>query len=607
MTFNRRVLEQTFRPDFPLLERLRFLGIWASNLDEFFAARISRAYAGDRNAETYKNLMQEVRAQSERASSLYRGFLQELRTVGIHLLEPQDLSKPELQYFGAFLAEVVVPLTDLIRPEELSDLRSDALYFATGAQQLEALVRLPESVPRVLPVPGRDGGFVRLGALVRLRSDLFLEDAAPLFELRLMRLAQLGQSRADWDELPEALEDRLDGAVTHLELEQGFPAGWAEDLRNTFELVTHEVFELPPPLDLSFVGVLVDQGPAHAKFQAAKPIQAAGFNRDPWGFLGKNDLVLYHPFEDYNAVENFALHAATDPDVQVLRATLYRIGRNNGIAEALLKAAKAGKDVAVLLEGRARFDELPNLEWSLRFQGAGVRVLPLPDRKVHAKALYVQRGNQGFAHLGTGNYNPTNGRLYTDLSVFTTTPEITEDVRRFFEALEAEAAPLLHTLFTGSDIRQQLVSSILNEAHEGGEVILKFNHLTDTAVLDALEQARSQGASVHVIVRSTLTRLWPDVAARSIIGRYLEHARIVAFRNGGRWQVWASSADAMPRNFDGRFELLFPVLDRHGRKKVLELLRTQIHDDKNAYLLRPEVQQPRWGGARDGQRWPIAP
>lgn len=602
MSFNRRVLEQTRRPDFPLLERLRFLSIWASNQDEFFSARVSRAFAEERGSQSYRQLMQEALAQSEEAGRLYLEFLRSLEGLGIHILEPSQLTKPEKQYFGAYLAEEVAPLTDMIRPEALPELNSQALYFAAGEGLLHHLIRLPESLPRLLPIPGREGGYVRLGALVRMRSDLFLPNKSQLYEFRLIRLAQLARSRADWDELPEALETRLDGKVSHLDIEEDFPQLWAETIRIALGLEKNEVFELGPPLDLSFVSTLVDSGPAKERFVPLEFRKPKGFIKDPWSYLDHRDLVLYHPFEEYGTVEAFALSAAKDPKVEAMRATMYRIGRNNGIAEALIQAAKSGKDVAVLLEGRARFDELANLEWSLRFQGAGVRVLPLPDKKVHAKALYVRRAGTEYVHLGTGNYNPVNGRLYTDLSLFTAKTQITADVRAFFGALENRQPPSLSVLHTATAIRDALIQGIQGEAHKKGHIILKFNHLTDPAILAALEEALGKGAKLNLIVRSTLTILWDKVPTKSLVGRFLEHARIAAFKDKGKWRVWAGSADAMPRNLDGRYELLFPILDARAKTKVLELLQAQIADDRNSYLLTPGGQEARWGGKRDGQK-----
>ena len=604
LSFNRRVLEQTRRPDFPLLERLRFLSIWAANLDEFFSARVSRAFLEERGSESYDALRQEALAQSEEAGRLYLEFLRALEGLGIHILEPNQLTKPEKQYFGAYLAEEVAPLTDLIRPEVLPELNSQALYFAAGDGLLQHLIRLPESLPRLLSIPGRAGGYVRLGALVRMRSDLFLpqNQKHPLYEFRLVRLAGLARSRADWDELPEALETRLDGKVSHLDIEEDFPTLWAETIRVALGLEKNEVFELPPPLDLRFVSVLTEIGLPKERFAPLVAEKPKGFAKDPWSFLNRRDLVLYHPFEDYGTVETFALAAAKDPKVEAMRATMYRIGRDNGIAEALIQAAKAGKDVAVLLEGRARFDELANLEWSLRFQGVGVRVLPMPGKKVHAKTLYVRRSGVEYAHLGSGNYNPVNGKLYTDLSLFTAKPQITQDVRSFFTALENRQPPALSLLYTASSIRDALIQGIQGEAHKKGHIILKFNHLTDAAILQALEDALNKGAKVNLIVRSTLTTLWDKAETKSLVGRYLEHARIAAFKNKGKWRVWAGSADAMPRNLDRRYELLFPILDARAKTKVLELLQSQITDDRNSFVLSPQGQETRWGGKHNGQR-----
>ncbi|HEU4743259.1 MAG TPA: polyphosphate kinase [Meiothermus sp.] len=604
LQFNRRVLLQTERPDFPVLERLRFLAIWAANLDEFFSARVSRAFLQERGSEGYKALLAEAKSQADFAEDLYQRFLQELEPLGVRVLPPNKLSKAELRYFGAYLAEEVAPKTDLIQLEGLADLSSRALYFASGEGLLQNLIRLPESIPRLLPIPGREGSFVRLGELLRQRSDLFLPHRGKLYELRVIRLASLERSRVDWDELPEALEARLDGKVSHLEVEQDFPPHWAEAIRMALGLDGEEVFRLSPPLDLRFVSTLVAAGPAKERFAPQPPEKPRRFVKNPWSTLDEQDLLLHHPYQDYHAVEAFALAAAKDPKVEAMRATLYRLGRENGVAEALIWAAKAGKDVAVLLEARARFDELLNLYWSLRFSRAGVRVLPLPSKKVHAKALWVQRGRQAYAHLGTGNYNALNGSLYTDLSLFTADPKVTKEVAAFFQALEARQAPTPTLIKTGPAIREALLEAIQGEAHKKGQIILKFNHLTDPTILAALEAAAEKGARVDLIVRSTLTLLHPEFHARSLVGRYLEHARVAAFKNKGKWTVWAGSTDLMPRNLDRRYELFFPVLDPQAKRQVLRLLKSQLKDDVNTFVLKEDgSQKALWKGKHDAQRF----
>jgi polyphosphate kinase len=596
--FNRRVLDQTRRSDFPMMERVRFLSIWASNLDEFFAARISRPFLEQRGTVTYRALLKEARNQVDAAGETYRAFLDSLEEHAIRVVPVSSLSREELDYFGAFLAEQVAPRTDVLRADAVREVRTEALYFATGVGVLEHLVRLPASLPRLIEIPGREGTFVRLGELLRVRSDLFLDGRdLELHELRVIRLAAIDQLGLDWEDLPAALETRLDGRPSHLEVEKNFPDHWSESIRIALGLEAEEVFRVDPPIDLRMVSTLVDHAPAALRFRPLRPWMVPGFAADPFARIARKDVMLYHPYQGYDAVEDFARAAARDPKVSAMRATLYRVGDDNVLAESLIEAARAGKDVAVLLEARARFDELQNLEWGLRFQNSGVRVLPLPSRKVHAKAIWVKRGPREFVHLGTGNYNTRNARLYTDFSLFTSDRNLTRDVKLFFDALEHGRAPRMIHLKTSSAIRTLLLERIAAEANPGGHVILKFNHVTDPKILSTLARAAAAGARVDLIARTTLTEVAPGVHARSLVGRFLEHARVAAFRNRGRWLVHAGSLDAMPRNFEGRYELFFPVTDPMARRMVLSELRTQLADDVNAFELREDgVEKALWGG-----------
>ncbi|MEI7703153.1 MAG: polyphosphate kinase [Deltaproteobacteria bacterium] len=604
LRFNRRVLAQTRRPDFPLAERMRFLSIWSTNLDEFFAARISRPFLEERGTPNYQRLLSEAREQVEAASGAYRVLLDEMEAHAVRVVPVSSLTREELDYFGAFLAEEVAPHIDVLRAEAVREVRTEALYFATGLGVLEHLLRLPDSLPRLIEIPGRDGTYVRLGELLRLRSDLFLEGRdLELHELRVIRLAAIDQLGLDWEDLPAALETRLDGRPSHLEVEKNFPPHWSESIRIALGLEAEEVFRVEPPLDLRMVSTLVKKAPARFRFSALRPWIVPGFSVNPFARIARHDQMLFHPYQGYEAVEDFARAAARDPEVTAMRATLYRVGDDNVLAESLIEAARAGKEVAVLLEARARFDELQNLEWGLRFQNSGVRVLPLPSRKVHAKAVWVRRGRQEFVHLGTGNYNTVNARLYTDLSLFTADAGITRDVKRFFDALEAGRLPRMTELRTGSAIRKLLVDRIRAESNPRGHLILKFNHVTDRAVLDAIRRAAKAGARVDLVARTTLTEIAPGVHAKSLVGRFLEHARVAAFRNGGRWLVYAGSLDAMPRNFDRRFEIFFPVKDPASRRMVLAELRSQVADDVNAFDLLPDGgEEARWGGAQNAQR-----
>jgi polyphosphate kinase len=604
LRFNRRVLGQTERPDFPVLERLRFLAIWSSNLDEFFAARISRLFLEGRGTEPYLAVLAEARAQADAAARCYDGLLFDLSRLGIRILSTPELTREEKHYFGAYLAEEVAPRTDVIRADEVRSVKSEALYFASGKAVPRHLIRMPDGVPRVIEVPGRPGNYVRLGGLLRLRPELFLSERdARLHEFRAIRLADLGGEPVDWSELPAALENRIDGRVTHVELERGFPAFWRETMRLALGVREEEVMYVDPPLDKRFVSKLIEEGPAHAKFSAVAAQRVRRFELAPFKCIDRRDVILHHPYQGYEAVEAFASAAASDPAVTEIKSTLYRVGERNILAASLIAAAAAGKRVSVLLEGRARFDELTNLEWALRFRNSGVRVLRMPARKVHAKLLWVRRGDATYVHLGTGNYHSMNGRLYADFSMFTRSDRVARDAGTFFDALDAGAEPVLGLMKTGPAIRELLVERIRAEGHPGGHAILKFNHLTDPAILDAVDACCRQGAQVDLVVRTTLPRVSPGLRARSIVGRYLEHARVAAFRRDGLWEVWCGSADGMPRNFDRRHELFFPLEDPRARDLVLRELRSQIQDDVNAFVLDDRGHEStRWGGEHDCQR-----
>jgi polyphosphate kinase len=607
LTFNHRVLLQATRPDFPLLERVRFLAIFANNLDEFFTARAQSLRAkvrldGQKLRAEYLHLLRDALAFSLEAAKLHDSLCVELAAAGIHILKPDDLEPDELAFFGAYLAERVAPLTDIIAPDGLPYLDSRALYFAAGQARIEYFFRVPESVPRLLEIPGRKNSFVRLEDLIASRSDLFLPEPSPVWLLRLTRGANIKlKGNVDWEDLAHALEGRLDGPPARLEVQEGFPS--LEALRAGLGLWSEEVFELPLPLDYRFLDAIANLNRIDLRFKPNPIRKRSKFQSAPFTYLEKQDLALYHPSDDYGTVVQFVQAVAKDPRTESIRATLYRLGRNNPIAEGLLEAARAGKDVAVFLEGRARFDELANLYWQLRFKEGGVRVFPYPpDLKVHAKALYVKRGGRGYVHLGTGNYNPATGKLYTDLSLLSADPGLTKDASTFFKALEQGIPPKLELMKVGLQAREFMLERIKAESHAKGHIILKLNHLTDPAVLLALETAAEAGAKVDLIIRSTLTTIHPQFKARSLVGRYLEHSRIAAFKCAGEWEVWAGSADWMPRNFERRLELIFPILKKKVRSQVLEVLKAQIADNRNAFVLGADGSQKEiWGGTRDSQ------
>jgi polyphosphate kinase len=537
------------------------------------------------------------------SAEIWKKLVVDLRANGVNVLNPESLNITELNYFGAFLAEKVVPKADLMDQEMLRDAASGSLYLAAGDEKrIKHFLRVPD-VPRLLEVPSRPMSFIRTGQLIRLRRDLFLPKAMPIYEFRITRLAGGEFGKVDWEELPSALEQRTAGFVSRLEMESDFPLPWTEQLQKVFKLEPQEIFRVPPPLDFSFLFKFIESASrADLVFTPINPRKYPPFLRDPFGYLDAQDLLLYHPTDDFAAVERFVQAAAIDPAVDLIRITGYRIGRKSAIADGLCEAAKRGKNVAVLLEGRARFDELQNLYWRLHFESSGVHILPLVSGyKVHAKLLLIRHSGKYYAHLGTGNYNSANAKLYTDISYLTTNPALCEDLDSFFKSMENGELPTLKTLLSGSKMREAFLGKIARESNPQGHIIIKVNHLTDEPILTALRNAADAGAKIELIVRSTLTLLYSKFFMKSIVGRFLEHSRIASFRNGGNWEVFAGSADWMTRNFDSRVEVMFP-LPGDLKQKVLNLLIRQTRDDRNGFMLLADgTQTTQWSGRNDAQ------
>eukprot|EP01098_Paradermamoeba_levis_P013413 TRINITY_DN6105_c0_g1_i1.p1 TRINITY_DN6105_c0_g1~~TRINITY_DN6105_c0_g1_i1.p1 ORF type:complete len:642 (+),score=162.64 TRINITY_DN6105_c0_g1_i1:93-2018(+) len=596
--FNYRVLYQATRTDFPLFERLRSLAIFAENIDALFSARISTLVQNlDINAPSkeYEDILEEVHKQVAESITLYNKMVNELHGHEIHILEAENLTTAELQYFGAYLAEEVVPRIDLLDPASIYDAASKGLYLAAGVNDFKYLIRIPDSLPRLLEVPSRKNSYVRLGQLIRLRRDLFLPEELPLFELRVTRLQTADLQRLDWEAqaLPSSLEHRVEGTVSRLEIESTFPKTWESNLQNMYQLHPRAIFRVSPPLDLRFILKLTELPRADLVFPNLQPKKNPAFIRDPFTYLDEQDLILHHPYDDFDMVERFLLVAAQDPNVDQIRITGYRLGPHRSvIVGALIDAARRGKDVAVLLEGRARSDELQNLYWLLTFESSGVRPIPLlPNLKVHAKVALVRQAGKYYAHLGSGNYNSVASRLETNVSLITSHRSITDDVAELFRALDNREVPNLKTIHFGAKAKKEILDGIQRERENKGRIILKVNHITDLQILQALSDAADAGAKVELLVRTATIFIHPKFVVRSIIGRFLERARVFAFENKGEWDVWIGSFELISNCFESRIELMIPVWEPDNKKKVLSFLTDQLNDTKNSFDLLPDGSQ----------------
>ena len=605
LRFNCRVLAQTRRADFPVAERVRFLGIWALNLDEFYAARIGGPFLQERGSDAYRALLEEARAQVRLAEETYAALLPVLEEQGIRIVPVTSLSRGERDFFGAFLAEEVAPRVDVVPgPSIVREVRSQALYLASGRGVLEHLLRLPEAVPRLLEVPGREGTYVRLGELVRSRSDLFLPGGGrDLHEFRVVRLAAVEERPVDWAGLPATLESRLEGPVTHLEVEQGFPAHWTEAIADRARPGARGGGARPPAARPALREPRRGRRPAGPQVPEARGVEGAGLRGRRVRPDRPRRCPRLPPLPELRGGRGVRAAGRRRP----AGARHPRHALPRGRRQRARERAHCGRACG---EGRLRAPRGPRPVRRAAEPGVEPAVpelgrprAPPPREEGPRKGDLGARGSTSYVHLGTGNYNTRNGRLYTDFSLFTCNRELTADAKRFFDALEEGTAPAPQHMRTGAAVRDLLVDHLRAEARPGGHAILKFNHLTDPEVLRAAAEAADAGARVNTIVRTTLTEIAPGVHARSIVGRFLEHARIAAFSDGGRWAVYAGSLDAMPRNFDRRYELFFPVRAPDAKAIVLAELRAQLADDVNAFELAPDGgQEARWPGTIDSRR-----
>ena len=657
LAFQRRVLEEAKDEGNPLLERVKFLSILASNIDEFFMVRVAGLWQqmdnrsmetnidGRTPAEQLELIRQEVNALTAEMHRLWEELVPELRKNGIRILETGELNPQQLtfvdDYFRREVYPVLTPLAvDQGRPfPHISNLSLNigAVISNGDGQEHFARVKVPGTLPPLLALPSDAGelNFVWLeqaiiGNLRLLFPDM---DIVKAVVFHVTRDAELAIQELETEDLLESVQEavwrrRFRDAV-RLQIDAEMPQKLIDILTSNLELDHNDVYRVQGPVDLSRLRALlsIDRPALKDKpFIASVPKGFAGPRAEIFAAIQEGDVLMHQPFESFQPVVDFLRAAARDPDVLAIKMTLYRVGRNSPIVEALLEAAQNEKEVAVLVELKARFDEESNIEWAQKLEAEGVHVVyGLPNVKVHCKMAMVVRkeGNQirRYLHLGTGNYNPVTGRIYTDLGLFTCDEEIGADVADLFNHLTGYSAKKSyrkilvapHTIRTGLErlIRREMERQ---EAHGDGHLIFKMNALEDAGMIRLLYEASQTGVKIDLIIRGVCS-LRPGVpgvsetiTVRSIVGRFLEHSRIYYFRNGGEDQVYVGSADLMPRNLNRRVEVLFPVekphLIRRLRDKILE---KYLEDETNARVMRSDgtFQRIRGNGKKqvNSQLW----
>lgn len=638
LAFNRRVLAQAEDPHIPLLDRLRYLCIVSSNLDEFFEVRIASLLAQNRMdgakseppalAMALERTSGECHQLVERQYALLNNeILPQLSAKGIHLLRHQDRNDAQRAWVKDYFDREVRPLLTPIGLDPahpFPQVVNKSLNFivelsgkdAFGRGSGIAIMKAPRVLPRVIRLPdhlsGKGVSFCLLSSIIHAHiADLFTgREVIAYSQFRVTRNSDLWVDEEEVKNLRQALQTELQsrhfGFAVRLEVARNCPPHLADFLLDQFSIDKNRLYAVDGPVNMVRLLELINtvQQPAlhFPPFQPGLPRQLAA--DDLFALLRKQDVLLHHPFQSFQPVVDFIQSAARDPDVVAIKQTIYRTGMNSNLMEALITAAQRGKEVTVIVELMARFDEEANINWAERLERVGAQVVyGVVGLKTHAKLALVLRREAGelrrYAHLGTGNYHPTTTKHYTDFGLLTAHPALTAEVNEVFIHLTSLTKPkkLSYLWLAPFDLQKQIIKAIRNEAaiaRQGrpARIIAKMNGLLDESVIRALYAASSDGVRIDLIVRGAcalrpgVRGLSENIRVRSIVGRFLEHSRIYYFRNDLAHDVYLASADWMNRNLFRRVEVAFPVLDATLKKRVInEGLNPYLKDNTNAWEL----------------------
>ncbi len=641
LAFNRRVQEKAENPDTPLLERLRYLCITTSNLDEFFEVRIGslrnqrgnrKPHPGPDGVMPGQNLRRIAREAHELVDRQYRLFnevlIPALAAEDVVFLRRSLWNETQKAWVSAFFEREVVPvLTPIVLDpaHPFPRLLNKSLNFAVTLQGTDAfgrkptlaIVQAPRVLPRVIRMPndvsGHRDGFVFLSSVIHAHvADLFPGmEITGCYQFRVTRNAELQFDEDEVANLRTALQGGLPqrrfADAVRLEVVDTCPADISDFLLQQFGLSGNDLYQVDGPVNLvrlMQVPDMVDR--PDLKFPPFDPGTPKVLRKhaDMFAVIRQQDVLLHHPFQSFQPVVDFIQQAATDPDVVAIKQTVYRTGNDSALMEALLAAAQRGKEVTVVVELMARFDEETNINWAQRFEDAGAHVVyGVFGFKTHAKMALVIRREKGelrrYAHLGTGNYHARTAKLYTDFGLFTCDPALTRDVSGIFSQLTGTGRPVPNQLIWQApfDLHSNIIHAIEREAGHAragrpAHIIAKMNALLEPGTIEALYSASQAGVRIDLIVRGVcalrpgVPGLSDNIRVRSVIGRFLEHSRIFYFRNDREPDLYLSSADWMDRNFFRRVEACFPVRDSRLKGRILrEGIRPYLNDNSQAWLM----------------------
>lgn len=645
LEFNARVLEEAEDESNPLLERLKFLSIFSSNLDEFMMVRVSGlrsqmqglAEPEDRMPEQFgiHEQFQRVHARTHELvrrqyDCLNRHVLPRLAEAGLRLLSPADLNETHQAFIQEYFHQTVFPvLTPMaIDPSHPTPhLRSRGLYLAAiieqkafragGPKRLLAVVQLPSVLPRLIRLPGETDDFILLEQFVASRlGELF--GGSEIINWTTMRLTRDADLDIDGDQvlqdLSQAVEEGLK-ALRHREAVRLEIAAETNDrlldlIRRPLGLLPQEIYEIDGPLDLTaFMEWHALEHYPDLHDEPFTPRRPSGMEEsaDIFRTIRKRDVLIHHPYESFHCVIDFLNQAAEDPDVLAIKQTLYRAGNESPVIRALINAAEKGKNVTAVVELLARFDEQSNVKWARQMERAGVHVVyGFVNLKTHCKVTLVVRREgdklRRYVHLGTGNYNATTARIYTDFGLFTCRRKFGEDATALFNFLTGYSRGHDWHRFVVSpqDLQRKTLELIVRETEKarqgiGGRIVAKLNALVDADVIEALYRASQAGVSISLLIRGScclrpgIPGISDNIRVTSILDRFLEHSRIYSFGTGDDADVFLSSADWMPRNFRRRVEIMFPLTDPLLKRRILQsILPTLLADNVKAREMQPD-------------------
>lgn len=649
--FNRRVLEEALNPELPLLEKIKFISIFHTNLDEFYMIRISGlkeqvvanvlepTIDGLTPIEQLRKIEQKVKPMLDQVMDLWKNeIVFKLKENGIEIINYSQLTIQEKEiltnYFKKEIFPILTPLAfDPGRPfPYISNLSLNFAIFVKrpNAENHFARLKVPSTLPRLLQIDkilepqkkietnGKfSAKFVWIGELIKDNLHLLFPGMEVLeaHRFRITRDTDIELQEDEADDLLRVIEENIRqrrfGSVVRLEVEHEIPEFMLETLMENLEITKEDIHVIDGPLALSDIIQLYDLPLHQLKCKPFYPVLAKSFEDEPdiFSAIKQKDILLHHPYDAFSPVIDFIKQASNDPDVLAIKQTLYRVGANSPILQYLIEAAERGKQVAVLVELKARFDEENNIFWARELEKVGVHVVyGLVGLKTHAKMTLVVRketdGVHKYVHLSTGNYNLTTAKIYTDIGFFTCDEDISSDVTDIFNYLTgySKQTDFRKLIVAPINMREKILSLILREIENvklgnTGKLIFKMNSLVDPVLISALYEASQNGVEIELIVRGIcclvpgVEGLSENIKVRSIVGRYLEHSRVYYFYNTGQEEFYLSSADIMQRNLDRRVEIAFPITDAQLKSELYKnVLRSALKDNIKARILRPDLE-----------------